>query len=319
MSLSNLTNVLQAKCAAPSSEIDQATPSRSPSPVEHKTWEDDKASANRLYPDRPDWIELFKRIVKTDGEGAQIEVNYSAGNRGMLEYTLSRQAYRKVDMKFGHDTSAHSEFVAYESGQMEQFTILSSHLRSSFQEVVGFYPVVDLSEPRLVFHRPFSLLFLLLPSLKGLWEKIGPDDCRYGDLRVLLFLCETHLSEPFSLIRTTLDCGLVTFQTLEILFRPGVKLLAKDVFGQWQSTMCIAGTFARDVHKQGQYCFSVNAWHLAWNSVSKQFERRLILFCIRAFAGTKRIDTLSVFPLSDFENQSARDVLISSLVQRGHR
>jgi hypothetical protein len=92
--------------------------------------------------------------------------------------------------------------------------------------MVDFYPAADLTQAPLVFYRPYSFLFHFLPSLKDLFQQIDSDDCKYSDRRVLLFLCKRHLSEPFGLIRSTLDSGRVSFFTLETLFRPGIKLLA---------------------------------------------------------------------------------------------
>jgi hypothetical protein len=43
------------------------------------------------------------------------------------------------------------------------------------------------------------------------------------------------------------------------------------------------------------------AWHLAWNSILKRSERRLITFWAGHFDGSRAIDTLPVFPLDSSE------------------
>jgi hypothetical protein len=63
----------------------------------------------------------------------------------------------------------------------------------------------------------------------------------------------------------------------------------------------------------------VVAWHLAWNPVLKRFECQLIKFWVGTFDGSRPIDTLPVFPLDFFGDESSRNTLTRSLIERGHR
>jgi hypothetical protein len=114
---------------------------------------------------------------------------------------------------------------------MKRLTVHSSHIRGLLHDVVDFYPAADLDMSPLVSYRP--------STLKDPSKKIGPDDPRYGDLRVLLFLCDKHLSEPFGLTLSTLSSGRVSFSALEALFRPDIELVARDFLGEWQIFMCL--------------------------------------------------------------------------------
>ncbi|ERF68995.1 hypothetical protein EPUS_06682 [Endocarpon pusillum Z07020] len=325
MSSSDLKNASLAEDIIPSFDSDQERPSNSSGSMESR-W--------------PDEIELLKRIRRSDGEDVQDESQFLGINVGTrntssglaeqdstTEYVLSLETYGQTE-ELGRRRGLNVESFDWERGQMKRLTILSNHLRRVFQEVVDFYPAVDLTQAPLVFYSPYSFLFHFLPSLEGLSKKIDDRDCRYTDLRVLLLLCDRHLSKPFGLLRSTLDSGRISFFALEILFRPGVKLLARDHLCQWQVFMCVEAkqepkgmtrTIRSGDDEMAVTAYRVAAWHLAWNPVLNKFERQMIRFRVANFDGSRAINTLSVFPLDFFGDEPSRDALIESLVQRGHR
>jgi hypothetical protein len=318
----------------PPSESDQARSGESSRPME-ATRPVVKPPVVKSEQGWPDENELLKRIQRDDGHTVQNELHYLAGGQGTElseqepapECVVSLEVYGKIELNAKRARSTYMDPVAYESGQLKRLTLSSSHLRGLLQELVDFYPAVDLTQAPLVFHRPYSFLFHFLPRLKELSKGIGPDDCRYSDLRVLLFLCDRYLSEPFGSIRSALDSGRVPFSALEILFRPGIKLLARDYLGQWQVFMCVEATQeCKEVISRGKLeddtprnVCKVVAWHLAWNPVFKRFERQLIKFWVGIFDGSRPIDTLPVFPLESFGDESSRNTLTRSLIERGHR
>lgn len=318
------TDVTRNERATPPNEDHGARFSKSTS-FREATGVDVEPLAFRPDQDWPDEIELLKRIQRNDGEMVHNEFSYLANNQGRRykaqeptsECVLSLEAYGRIEMKNERSIKRELDGLAFENGQMKRLTILSSHLRGLLQEVVEFYPAVDFSQAPLVFYRPYSFLFHFLPSLKHLSKRIDPEDPRYGDLRVLLFLCDRHLSEPFDLIRSTLDVGQVSFFALEALFRPGMKLLAKDCLDQWQVCMCVEATLTIGYAMPGGI-YRIVAWHVAWNSTTNRCERHPLIFHVEEFVGVRRIDGLPVFPLDYFKDKSAQDALTYSLVRRGH-
>ena len=152
---------------------------------------------------------------------------------------------------------------------------------------------------------------------------MGPSDSRYSDLRVLLFLCDKHLSKPFALIRDALDIGEISFYALEALFRPGIKLVAKDLLGQWQMFMCVEARLDSDSDYSGSEPYGTKcrilAWYLAWDPSFTRFDRRLIEFFILKFRGVRKINALPVYPLTYHEDESSRIALEELLMQRGRR
>jgi hypothetical protein len=272
---SSRNNLLEMEGAIPPKKGDKARPSTPTHPS--------KAVSTDVHPlgfelddDWPDEIELLKQIERDDGENLENEFKYLAKHRGTRpkdrepnsETLVTLQAPGKIEMKRKRMFHNQLDYLCQGSGQMKQLSIHSSHLRGLFKEVVDFYPAVNLNEHPLVLHRPQSLLFHFLPSLEEISKRLSPDDRRYRELRVLLFLCDKHLSMPFGLMRRTLEAGEVFYAALEALFRPGITLVAKDFLGHWQAFMCVQAT----VEDFGAAVCTVIAWYLAWNDDFGKFE-----------------------------------------------
>lgn len=277
--------------------------------------------------DWPDEIELLKRIEWIDAENAWRQDRGQTENHDMPlsdseskpERVIRYQTYGNNEMVSKYVDSARQETRDFEVGQMKRLTIVSAHLREVFHEVVEFYPAENLDEYPLVFSRPYTFLFHALPSLKDLCCRMDPKDCKYVELCALLFHCERHLVEPFGVIRSMLDAGHISFLALEALFRPGIKLLAKDKLGGWQVLMCVEARTGRSEFLYDTPVCTVFAWCLSWDNVVKKFLRRMLIFKFDQFHGARRIDTLQIFPFDYFGNGAARDAMRVSLVRRGHQ
>ncbi|KAJ2899676.1 P-loop containing nucleoside triphosphate hydrolase protein [Zalerion maritima] len=196
---------------------------------------------------------------------------------------------------------------------LHSIKVQSPLLRALLGDVLKGYPGITPELENLTFEAPFEPLFHRLPELRSATRgEIDPATVEHLDL-----LFETISKDMWSAIRVHEDCvskGVITYEHLWALFRPGDLMVSRHENGEDQVSMLRGRAFTVLNNDGRDVGYSVPCYCIDWDG--EMFGWRLSNIQIPPFGGTQAITSLDVFPLS-FHADAGE--LRERLAERGRR
>ncbi|EOD43360.1 putative aaa family protein [Neofusicoccum parvum UCRNP2] len=254
---------------------------------------------------------LVERPNKESGETEVIE----------KEKYLSAQD----DKKFAdHALVAKQIFDADRKLEKTTVEVNSPHIRAALKEVVTYYPSESLNfdgtEP-VVFQKPYALLHHNRAELAAYAARARESGRAYAEaVAAHVDLLETFLDveagDEGPVLRKLTEAGLVTFDLLWAIFKPGELLLASE-YGHQRMYRCHKAGYGED-KQQGRFfgvtCEFTNGDGVRFGTATvniKLWQKDVVVG-----KGTTAIDRLPLFPLKYVKEQ---DALKERLTERGLR
>ncbi|KAJ8128324.1 hypothetical protein O1611_g5312 [Lasiodiplodia mahajangana] len=171
---------------------------------------------------------------------------------------------------------------------LDSIVVQSQFLKEFLGEVFHGYRGITTTLDRLVFKSPFHAFYYRWDALEELAENrknTGSDADAH--VQLLYNLLDIELRETRDEIRDLVKNGVITYDTLWAIFRPGSLVYSaiedRDRVFLLQSTYYVEGFMG------------LNVKFVDWDGT--QFGYRTIPLTIRQFAGTQRVADLGVYPI----------------------
>ncbi|KAK8062666.1 hypothetical protein PG997_014763 [Apiospora hydei] len=197
--------------------------------------------------------------------------------------------------------------------EIHSIVIYSSLIREALkQHVFDGYAGVNLEVEDLVFEAPFREFF-------HRWEKLndcitnGEDPRTVAHLNVLHEILQPEVEEQLNLSKSLVKKGLITFDLLWSLFKPGECIYAPATQG-WPERLMLLETAKYDEDWQKKPFYRLNYKFIEWDGRRLGFNKELRR--IYGFEGPERITELPVYPLS---YHGTIDAVKDRCYQRGRR
>jgi hypothetical protein len=195
---------------------------------------------------------------------------------------------------------------------IHSISVQSPLLKSVLKEIFHDYPELPFSSFELEeveFHEPFW------PFVHR-WDEIDraahqePDTDAVKDTQLLYNILHKDLEREISRIQDLIDHGLIDFDHIWALFRPGELILdiSQHGFGVW------VHIFSAGHYREDPRLFELTSDFVDWNG--KHFGIAKCRQVIGHFKGTKPITDLALYPM---KFHPSPDSLRTTLVQRGRR
>ncbi len=186
--------------------------------------------------------------------------------------------------------------------------IESAYIQDVLSRIVKNYPGVTYETNRMVLEAPYAPLFHYLEEIIDHVKNDPREDSRPQDLDALLKCVTKEVGTMYDTIRGSLKSGYIAFDHVWSLFRPGARLLAKDMsgFGVPQMYVCVGVRSKRGSYSgpknhpvvDGQLLvWIVDVWSIVWDEAMRMFTRGRESIAINKFRGSRSIHLLEVYPL----------------------
>ncbi|KAH7026928.1 P-loop containing nucleoside triphosphate hydrolase protein [Macrophomina phaseolina] len=202
--------------------------------------------------------------------------------------------------------------------------IHSPHIRTALKEVVQYYPseALKFDPPEdVIFEKPYALLHHHRPELKDYVSKVAESahpeaETATAHLQLLLDFLDTEVGDDGLALKKLTDAGLINFDLLWAIFKPGDLLFASE-YGNPRLYRCRKAGYGED-KRNGRY-FDVTCEFTHGDGVKFGTATSSIkLWQSEVFVGKENtaINHLPLFPLRYAQDQEA---LKASLTERGSR
>lgn len=186
--------------------------------------------------------------------------------------------------------------------------INSTHLKDLLKGVVTSYPGVSFDTQRISLDAPYEVLFHYRKEIEAAGSKFEQGSEASAHYNVLIEWINDHFKETIAETENLLERGLVTFEHLWTIFRPG-SLVYGTVFGKPRAFE--VRSYASSCRPKGLYVYGDYV-----DFDGDDFGKRSMNRFIPAFFGSRAIQELPTFPLSWHKNQTAMEKL---LIERGRQ
>lgn len=236
------------------------------------------------------------------------------------------------DLEDKTDLSKYFYVVIRKDGQLDKLQILSDYLKKVFRSVVSYFPEVALDNESISFKYPYAPLFFYMQEMIDFANEDKDPDVKPEAMTSLRLFYDKWVRQDHEKVRDTLGDGLISFNNLWALFKPGEFVYTIDEFGQPALYMTAASVYRlgaeqliSDVFKQlmgfqhptGR--FVIDVWRIEWDGSTRTFSRKSKTMVINIFSGTRSISSLEIYPLSHYKNGDKEQIsqLLSTLRDRG--
>jgi hypothetical protein len=247
---------------------------------------------HNLYQSPPDehevwtWVEDYPKNVSEAAENEE-----SAKCALILRNVKSTDGRRKME--------AHS------------LVIQSPQLKKALAEVLEDYPGITCSLQRLEFAKPFEPFVHRWAAFLKYRAREDLDATTKEHIELLYTTLLAEVGEKIQEFEDYVLNGVITFESLWMIFQPG-SLIISTHKGISLSAFELQRTFYAE-DQCGKF-LSISCDSIGFDG--KNFGRETDYISIRAFTGTKKINTLHAFPLHFWER---KDSLKAKLMERGKR
>lgn len=187
--------------------------------------------------------------------------------------------------------------------------INSQCLKDLLKAAVGSYPGTSLDTKDISLVQPCRLLYHYRREIKKEGEKFKSDSESAAHIQVLLDYIQDEHGETIKEAENLREKGVMTYQHLWTLFKPGSIVLART-YGQIQAHRVLDYTY------QGGSCphFAIRVSHIDFDG--QRFGTDIEQLCIPPFAGALPINKLDAVPREYYHNT---DEVQKRLVERGRQ
>lgn len=183
----------------------------------------------------------------------------------------------------------------------------SQHLKDILKDTIGQFPGVSFQTKEITIDAPYRVLFHYKDELEKAGEGLQDQEA-VAHLDLLLDFIDEHFKETIEETDNLKEQGLVSYEYLWTIYRPGMTICA-PVYGQPR---------AFTLSNYGYSC-DPPGLQLAMDFVDFDGEdlgNRSSSRLVSAFAGAVAINELSAYPI---QYHAAPDVLRQQLIDRGRR
>ncbi|OJD32237.1 p-loop containing nucleoside triphosphate hydrolase protein [Diplodia corticola] len=245
---------------------------------------------------------------------------------GELEI-IEKDKYSKSqnDSKFAsHALVTKQTFDAKRNLEKTTVEINSPHIRAALSQVVSYYPSESLKfgqEDSVVCKSPYAMLHhhkteLHQYAAKAVESGNAEADTITAHINLLLAFLESEMGDDGPALRNMVDAGLITFDLLWAIFKPGDVLFASE-HGHPRLYRCKKAAYGHAL--QGGKYFDVTCEFTNGDGLragTSTVSIRIWHGEVFVGTGTTAIDNLPLFPLSFLRHQ---DDLEERLIERGNR
>lgn len=200
-----------------------------------------------------------------------------------------------------------------------QLSIRSKYLQDQLRKLIDVehYHTIILSASDLIIGHPFAPLFHHIEEMKTNVEADDDASPKDRNLMEALYLF-TRFGLPATLFENTrslLSEGLVTYEDLWALYRPGAYAILRDPLGHYGIALITSVKMEQETRPGGQ--LPEYRWWITLIKVttrSKHYRKISIRRRIEIYAGAKRITELDFYPLSHY---AKADELKEASLKRG--
>ncbi|KAK4224660.1 putative atpase aaa+ type core [Podospora fimiseda] len=228
------------------------------------------------------------------------------------------------------DDKVRVDWEGNEIERKQELTIVSIPLVKAFVSVVRYYPGISLGGNEIVLTAPYAPLFFYYDDLsKIVQEKEDSSPELKQDFKVLAHFYTRWVKQSHDDIRTRIQKGVVLFEDLWAVFRPGDFVYSLDELGEPCLHGLGAGEYRRAENSGYQEYsirrfkrFSVDLWNVTWDKAGGVFQRITATRSIRIYSEARKISSLPFYPLSPYYaegNQNKIDALLDTLKERGNK
>ena len=209
----------------------------------------------------------------------------------------------------------------------EQLSLVSPALVGAVRSVIRYFPGIGLEGSQISLKSPYAPLFFYYDDVCKSGEE-NPDSDWKEDLEALKLFYTKWVKPGHDRIRRHLKDGLVLYDDLWSIFRPGEIIYTLDEAGEPCFHVVIATEFREpDSWESDSFSIrrfprlSVDMWRVSWDSATGLFQRLSVTRSIRSFSGSRLINSLPFYPLVYYKGGSAEEIqsLKNTLQDRGRK
>lgn len=205
------------------------------------------------------------------------------------------------------------QIYSHEPLEIDSIVVNSPLIRVALEEIFSDCPEIDMEAQSWTFQAPFELLFHYWDELNEFLEPENSDTSLH--VKVLYNVLLPVLEEPLSLSKTLNSHGLISFELIWTLFKPGRTIYCRRTAEDEADCLFVLESSGyKEREKQTEPDYSLTGTRVDWDG--KQFGRTRFSLDIGHFDGPKHITELPAYPLEDGEHKKAVE---SRLLERGYR
>lgn len=205
---------------------------------------------------------------------------------------------------------SHQQY-SHEPLEIDSIVINSPIIRATFETLFSDYPEIDTETESWTFQAPFQPFLHCWTEFKGLMESGDTETSLH--LKVLDDVLSPVLEEPLRVSKNLISRGLISFELLWTLFRPGQSIYCSASHEGGTEFLLVLES---SKHKPGgsgeEPSYSLTCTMVDWDGNS--FGLKEMVSKIAQFGGSKRITELPVYPL---EVAEGIETIKSRLFERG--